>query len=103
MQLCRLTCLCPRNTPALLLDKDLVTEQAGLGGGIGVWQASGKVAASAADRSPQSLTYTRGPRRGGAATNFPKLSTEVWAIISYSEILATLPFPVRDLIFKISA
>ena len=72
MQLCRLTCLCPRNTPALLLDKDLVTEQAGLGGGIGVWQAFGKVAASAAARSPpipDLHTWTK-ERRGG--NKFPK-------------------------------
>ena len=92
----------PGTTP-LLLDKDLVTEQAGLGGRIGVWQAFGKAAVGTAARSPASLTYTRRSRRGGAATNFPKLSTEVWDIISYSEILSPLPFPVRDSIFKILA
>ena len=85
------------------MDKDLVTEQAGLGGHIGVWQAFGKAAAGTAARSLESPTYTQGSRRGGAATNFPKLSTEVWDIISHSETLPPLPFPVRDSIFKILA
>lgn len=92
----------PGTTP-LLLDKDLVTEQAGLGGCIGVWQAFGKAAVGMAARSPESPTYTRRSRRRGAATNFPKLFTEVWDIISYSEILSPFPFPVRDSIFKILA
>lgn len=73
MQLCSHLPLPQGTHHTLLLDKDLVTEQAGLGGHIGVWQAFGKSGPRAQLLGPSNPRPTHvDQRRGGAATNFPK-------------------------------